>query len=161
VLSLVGVSLLAAGVYLIGRPLPWVLLAVTVLVIVVLMTGAYALWDQADEAAWRFAPTWETMQHRADILLALLETNDGDDKTFRRSYMAGHMASARRDYDRGEAAGHRPDLTETRLAPLAEARLPSSHKHSRQARSDGARWSVDRPQGPHLDLQASGPAPVS
>lgn len=97
-------------------PLAWGVAVALVVVMVVFAVGAYRLWADAYEAAFRFCPTWEHIQTRADTLRALVNEHAERGQGFQRQFMAGHMAVTRRDFDRAVAAGYPPNFDRDRIS---------------------------------------------
>ena len=130
--AFVGGSVLTYAIFVVHLSASWAIACLLGVVLIIFVTGAYRLWSEAYDAAWRFAPTWENLQTRADNLRALVEeySYDGsgellDDLTqvsrekknqFRRQFMAGHMVQTRQDYDRAVAAGFEPDFDRDRIS---------------------------------------------
>jgi hypothetical protein len=106
--SLIGGSALAYGVFVAHLNAPWALLICVAVGALIYGLGAYELWSEAYAAAFRFMPTWEQLQTRADTLQGLIYGSTPD--RFKNQYMGGHMNALRQDYDRADAAGHRPDF---------------------------------------------------
>ena len=106
--SLVGGSVLAYGVFVAHLDFPWALFIWLAVGALIYGLGAYKLWSEAYAAAFRFMPTWEQLQTRADTLQGLIYGSTPDQ--FKSQYMGGHMNALRQDYDRADAAGHRPDF---------------------------------------------------
>jgi hypothetical protein len=71
VTTLVGGSALAYGIVVTHLPLPWALLIGLAAIALAYATGAYVLWSEAYDTAYRFMPTWEQLQARADTLRGL------------------------------------------------------------------------------------------
>jgi len=113
--GLLGGSALAYVLFVADLGSAWTAAIALAALLVVLLTGAYQLWNQAYEQAWRFTPTWEQLQTRADVLRALVDEHAERGGGFKRQYMAGHMSQTRRDFDRAVAAGYTPDFDRDRI----------------------------------------------
>jgi hypothetical protein len=155
----VGGSVLTYLVFVADLALPWAILAFAVTVLIVFVIGAYQLWSAADDAAWRFSPTWELCQVRADGLRALteeyrydgmgqlLDPNDvphGQQVAFRRQYLAGHMAATKADFDRAVAAGYAPDFDRDKLG---SADLPDVVRLADALQEVATTWRADAESG--------------
>jgi hypothetical protein len=116
--TLVGGSVLAVVLAAAGLEAPWIAVAALAAFLIIVVAGAYHLWSAPYDAAFRFAPTWEHLQTRADTLRVLAEEHSERGEGFRRQYMAGHVAATRRDYDRAVAAGYPPDFDRARIGRL-------------------------------------------
>lgn len=121
VTTLVGGSALTFGIFVAHLSVPWALLICLAALAVIYAVGAYALWSEAYDTAYRFMPTWEQLEDRADTLRGL--AHGATPERFQHQYLGGHMLALRRDYDRAVAAGHPPafDRGLIRTAELADA----------------------------------------
>lgn len=106
--TLVGGSALAYGIFIAHLSLAWALLIGFGALGLIYAVGAYRLWSEAYATAYRFMPTWEQLQARADTLQGVIHGTTPD--TFKNQYLGGHMLALRKDYDRAAAAGHRPEF---------------------------------------------------
>lgn len=105
--TLVGVSAMAGLTIVVELPAAWAVSAAAVLLGVMFGTGAYQAWSDAAIAVYRFMPTWEQLQDRADLLETLLDTREpGDwDEFVAQSWIGGHRDAARADFDMAATAG--------------------------------------------------------
>ena len=106
--TVVGGSALAYGIFIADLSLAWGVLIGLGTLGLVYAVGAYRLWSEAYDAAYRFMPTWEQLQARADALQGVI--HGATPERFKNQYMGGHMLALRQDYDRAAAAGHRPEF---------------------------------------------------
>lgn len=122
--GLVGGSALTYVLFVADLEAAWIAAIALAALLVVLVVGSYQLWNQAYDLAWRFAPTWQQLQTRADTLRALVNEHAERGSGFKRQYMAGHMTRTRRDYDRAVEAGYPPAFDRDRIgdADLDDAR---------------------------------------
>jgi hypothetical protein len=118
--TVIGGSALAYGLFVAHLSLPWILLIGVAAAALIYAVGAYDLWSEAYDVAYRFMPTWEQLQARADTLAGV--AHGTMPQIFKNQYLGGHMLALRQDYDRAAAAGHRPkfDRELIRMAELED-----------------------------------------
>lgn len=143
VTGLVGGSVLTYLIFVAKAPLPWALLAVVAAVFVIYAGGAYRVWSEAYDAAYRFCPTWEQLQARADTLRGVV-FGHSEPERFKNQYLGGHMLALRQDYDRAVFAGYAPDF-ERDLIRTAE--LSDMDKIIAALEDAAERWKQDEEGG--------------
>jgi hypothetical protein len=112
--GLVGGSALTYLLAVVHVSLPWALVILLTVLLIIGLVGSYLAWSEQRQAALRFQPTWEHIQTRADNLRALVNEHEHREG-FKQQYMAGHMTTTRRDYDRAVAAGYPPQFDRDRI----------------------------------------------